>query len=216
MTSLRKFFNEFRSVPVIAGVLFGGVIAFSLTFYFEVAKLHHNISESSIVEILQLALLLVVGLMFFVRGALKPDWRGGMVLVGGFFACAGIREMDAFFDKALFHGAWAPIACVVAAFCAFLAWRNKDSVLEGLSAVANDRNFALLCLGLVILLVFSRLFGSKHVWNALGELANVPPESTNLRIFKNFGEEVTEALGDIVIFLWAVLFRGAAPAGNGK
>lgn len=208
MTASRKFFDELRSAYLIAGVLFGGIIAFSLAFYFEVAKLHRNISENSAVEILQLALLTAVGFMFLTRGARRPDWRGGMILVGGFFLCAGIRELDSFFDKLLFHGAWIPFACAVAAVCTVFAWREKTSTFDGLSAVAADRNFALLCVGMAVLLVFSRLFGGKHVWSALAELAGDADGVVDVRFFKNFGEEVTEALGDVIIFLWAVLFRG--------
>ncbi len=133
-------------------------------------------------------------------------WRGariyqkrGLYLVGGFIGCMAVREMDSFFDKALFHGAWTYIALALAFFCIYLALRKggREETGRSLAAFLQSKSYFVLAVGLIWVLLVSRVYGMGVLWRLVVDrrLAG---------IFKNFVEESMETVGFMIIAAAAV------------
>ena len=86
------------------------------------------------------------------------------MLVGGFFLCMLIREMDFAFD-ALWHGAWVWFALAVALVCLWYAAAHRGAARP--ADFVTHPGYGMMCAGLLCILVFSRLFGMSVLWQTL-------------------------------------------------
>ena len=182
-------FAEFLFAALIAAGVVGCI-------YLDVT-VHKNIVENSFVEYGQEALLLATTTLFTIQATAKR--QGGLWLVAGFFGCMFIRELDAYFDM-IVHGAWKYFALVVIAFVFFKAWRlGKENTIASLAAFMKSRAFVFIFIGLLIVLVYSRLFGMGELWHS------VMPKHFN-RTVKNVVEEGSELWGYALVFWGAVKY----------
>ena len=117
---------------------------------------------------------------------------GGMYLISGFILCMALRELDAVTDL-IPYLSWVHLVAIAVSGSAWLAYKNKDTVIRGLAVFARSRASVFMMTGLVCVLIFSRLFGSKHIWYTLYDVERV-------RILKNVVEEGLEFFGDALIF----------------
>lgn len=166
--------------------------------------LHHR-SEASLVEIAQSVIMIGISVAFFIAAARHSGFRGGFILAGGLFLTMFIRENDGWLD-AIRQGFWLPVALVAMAACLAAAWRYRASVRDGLLFLCDPRTILLAAVAMALLLVFSRLFGCKAIWNAAGVF------QTHTAV-KTIAEETLELLADALLALWAILvFRLLPPA----
>ena len=181
-----------------AEFIFAALIAASVVgcIYLDVT-VHQNIVENSFVEYGQEALLMATTAIFAMQAAAKR--QGGLWLVAGFFGCMFIRELDAYFDM-IVHGAWKYFALVVIAFVFFKAWHlGKENTIASLAAFMKTRAFVFIFIGLLIVLIYSRLFGMGELWKAImGVDFN--------RTVKNVVEEGSELWGYALVFWGAVKY----------
>ncbi len=145
------------------------------------------VGEWSLVELTQEGFL-AASVAAFVRLAVRrADDRRFAVLAAALFACMFVREMDEALDL-IAHGFWKyPVAVTVAGS---LGWASRDwrSSLQGLLRFLTSRAGTVMTIGLVLLLVYSRLIGMTSLWSGLlGD--------QYIRVFKNTIEETTELLG---------------------
>ena len=125
--------------------------------------------------------------------------QGGLWLVAGFFGCMFIRELDAYFDM-IVHGAWKYFALGLVAFVFFKAWRlGNENTIASLAAFMKSHAFVFIVIGLLIVLVYSRLFGMGELWHS------VMPKHFN-RTVKNVVEEGSELWGYALVFWGAVKY----------
>ncbi len=176
-------FTEFILAALIASSVVGCI-------YFDVT-VHQNIVENSFVEFSQEALLMAITAIFTMQAIAKR--QGGLWLVAGFFGCLFLRELDAFFDM-IVHGAWKYFALVVIAFVFWQAWHlGKENTIASLATFMKTRAFIFIFIGLLIVLVYSRLFGMGELWHAImGDNFN--------RTVKNVVEEGSELWGYALVF----------------
>ena len=176
-------FTEFLLAALIAAGVVGCI-------YSDVT-VHQNIVENSFVEFGQEALLLGTTALFTMQAISKR--QGGLWLIAGFFGCMLIRELDAYFDM-IIHGAWKYFALVVVGFVFFKAWcLGKENTIASLAAFMKTRAFVFIFIGLLIVLVYSRLFGMSELWHA------IMADDFN-RTVKNVVEEGTELWGYALVF----------------
>ena len=178
---------------LLAALIAAGVVG---CIYLDVT-VHQNIVEDSFVEFGQEALLLAITALFAMQAAAKR--QGGLWLVAGFFGCMFIRELDAYFDM-IVHGAWKYFALVIIAFVFFKAWRlGKENTITSLAAFMKTRAFVFIFIGLLIVLIYSRLFGMGELWKAIMGI------DFN-RTVKNVVEEGSELWGYALVFWGAVKY----------
>lgn len=109
-----------------------------------------------------------------------------------------IREMDAFFDAVLFHGAWFYIALATLVIYFATMFKNLKTIPSELALIVNQSAAGLVTIGLLIIHVFSRLYGRKKMWKAL------MGEDKFIRIVKDASEEGLELLGYSIIFIGVI------------
>lgn len=171
-----------------------------ISIYTDVVVLKNNVGEISVTEITQETLLLASALFFGYAAIKKPNMRGFLVLVAGFFGALFIREMDAFLDN-IWHGFWFWPALLVALVSIFYArFLAKSTTLKPLTDFINTKPYIFILIGLIILLVFSRTFGSGSLlWHAV--LAE------NSSRVKTVVQEGLEVLGYAFIFYGSLVFH---------
>lgn len=163
-----------------------------LVIRLDIDTLKTGASEGTLVEYMEQFLLTLTILCYAYIAKHNPTFRRFGVLVMGFFLCMLIRELDMFFDQLVFHGFWVYPASIVAASAILYSLTNRAETAEQFAAFVKHRHFALLCLGLVLLLVFSRLFGMGSLWREVLDEGYV-------RAAKNIAEEGTELMAYVTI-----------------
>ncbi|MEL0628673.1 hypothetical protein [Psychromonas aquatilis] len=190
-----KGFQQFLLLSVLA-ILPILTLAYDLIY-----TQHQGISEYSMTEYLQELLLLSTVLVYSYIAYKKTSHRHFAVLLAGFFCCLLIREFDALLDK-IQHGFWVYPALLVALSSIIYALKDLSQTLRTFSQFVQHKHFITLNLGMVMLLVFSRIFGMGDLWEGiLGEDYD--------RLVKRVVEEGLEVLGYTIIFYAAIGYLGA-------
>jgi hypothetical protein len=166
--------------------------------YVDVNWMHNALHENSVTEILQEMILAIIVGLFFWSSAKRPEQCGGFILIGGFYLCMLIRELDGIFDM-IRHGSWLWFALATTVICVVIALRASKSPITGLTEFIEHRTWLMTATGLIIVLVFSRLIGMHQLWQHL------MLDGYN-RVVKNMAEEASELLGYCVCFLSTMLF----------
>ncbi|CAI0743528.1 Uncharacterised protein [Serratia marcescens] len=198
-------------------LLLGKISAFALSAAFmaalvglvfiDVHWLHNFVHETSLTEAAQELLLLAIAGGFFAAARRQAERRSAWMLVGGFFLCMLIREMDFAFD-ALWHGAWVWFALAVTLVCLCHAARHIAATVRGLADFVTHPGYGMMCAGLLCILVFSRLFGMSALWQTL------MLDGYN-RVVKNMVEEGCELLGYGLCLLATLSYMKTVFASNG-
>nr|WP_233090165.1 hypothetical protein [Vibrio sp. IB15] len=171
-------------------VLAIGIIANSV-LRIDFVLLNGNVGEISVTEMLQQLLLIVSSGSFVYLARKRNEVKNAAVLISAFFAVLFIREMDFWFDK-IAHGAWVFPAALVAGSAIFYAVKNGKRTIDQLALILASPHMNLLVTGVMLLLVFSRLFGMGSFWhNVMGD--------DYVRAVKNIAEEGTELLAYCLI-----------------
>ena len=173
----------------------------AISVYTDIVILGNDIGEISVTEIAQETLLLLSAIIFWYGAWKKPTSRGFLVLVAGFLTSMFIREMDGFFDE-IWHGFWFWPALIMAMVSiGYARFAAKNTNLKPLIDFINTKPYFLILIGLIILLMLSRTFGSGNLlWHDL------LPEG-NSSLVKTVVQEGLELLGYAFIFYGALVFR---------
>lgn len=197
----REFLSDLKTIACALRLLFGlglGILALFLIFWWDAGCLH-PFAEVGPTEFSQTLLLLASTALFFSEARRCPDMRRALTLVGGLTGCMLIREQDYFLDM-ISHGCWKWPALTLAFGCLAFAASNLRDAVTGLARLIRWRHFPLLLAGLVIVLAYSRLFGTSMLWKTL------LPDG-DWRAAKNAMEESSELLGYALILTSALLLR---------
>ena len=142
-------------------------LAAALCVAVDVLVFGHGLSEFSLSETAQHSLLLACVALFVADAVRRPGSRAFSILAAGFFACLLVRELDVFLDW-IRHGFWIwPAGLLAAASVLAAALSPPDSLWKPMADFLESRAGILLASGLVVLIVFSRLFGSGALWQPL-------------------------------------------------
>ncbi|WP_275555253.1 hypothetical protein [Mixta sp. Marseille-Q2659] len=197
--------DEIKIIALKFASFFGCALFLALMMglvFIDVYWMHDAVHETSFTETFQEIQLGTIALMFFLCAIRQQNLRYSLLLIGGFFTCMLIREMDFLFDE-IRHGAWVWFALAVAAVCLWRAALHPSATLSGLVHFLHHPSWNMMAAGLLTILVFSRLFGVHELWETL------MLDGYN-RTVKNMAEEGTELLGysfcllSSVQYLWEV------------
>ena len=164
---------------------------------FDVIQLDNKVGESSVTELTQELLLAISVVLFLISAIRRPESLGFLVLVTGFLACMLIREGDMWFDL-ISHGFWVYPATLCAAVSIYVAIRNRGTVLSSMGEYTRSQSFAFMAVGLLIVIVFSRLFGTQSLWQEIMQ-NNYDP------FYKTVIQEGIELLGYWLVLAGSVL-----------
>ncbi|PMH67558.1 hypothetical protein BCU63_07270, partial [Vibrio splendidus] len=166
-------------------------IIVNLAIRIDFVFLNGKIGENSVTEMLQQFLLIVSSGAFAYLAKKRPEVKHAAMLISAFFAVMFIRELDHWFDM-ITHGAWVYPAILTAGSAIFYALKNGKQTIEQLALILASPHMNLLVTGVMLLLVFSRLFGMGSFWHGvMGE--------HYIRNVKTIAEEGTELLAYCLI-----------------
>ena len=128
--------------------------------------LKHGLGETSITEALQSLMLIISVSSFFLVIRERKELSHAATLIFGFLVVLTIREMDAWFDM-IFHGAWVfPALLVTVSSCAY-GFKGHKNTINQMATILDVRHMNTLIGGVVLLIVFSRLYGMGSFWHSV-------------------------------------------------
>ncbi len=175
---------------IIISLLSVGIIT---TIKIDFFLLENKLEEDSLTEFFQL-LLLFTSIITFAWSAKKvEESRTLFILISGFLGCMFIREMDFYLDM-IVHGFWFYPAILLAILVITYSIKNNDLLIHSVRVFSKTNVYFNLLVGLIIIMVFSRLFGSGTLWK---EIMN---DDYN-HIYKTIIQEGLELFGYMFIFI---------------
>ena len=180
-------------------ILAGLMSAVPFIVMIDITVIGEGPKEISLTEFTQEALILSSALLFFVGARRRPKYSGFLVLVGGFFGCMCIRECSDLFYS-ISRNFWVFPAILLAAIALLYAIRFRGTILSTMVVFFRERFFVYILIGLLVVLVFSRTFGSGDIWKELmGDNYDW--------MYKATVQEGLELLGYMLIAYGSVLFH---------
>ncbi|NVK23761.1 MAG: hypothetical protein HWE10_02430 [Gammaproteobacteria bacterium] len=159
----------------------------------DILVLQNNMGETSITELLQQILLLVAVVVFYVNAKLDKAGRAFWVLVAGFFGCMFLRELDHYMD-AIVHGFWFYPTMALAIGTIFYSVKNGQNMVNTAVEFKKGNAYLFIFIGLVIVLIFSRVFGTGSLWEDL-------MADNYQHLYKTIIQESLELFGYLFIFI---------------
>ena len=158
--------------------------------------LETNLSEYSLTEFSQEFLLLATFNVLFLKAKKSLKNKGFLTLLWGLFLVMFIREGDYFLDK-IMDGLWQILAISTFLIAAYVAYKHKETITTSLSTYWDMKGFGYLTIGLLIVLFFSRIFGTGNLWRAI-------LQENYSGLFKTAIQEGLELLGYLLIFIGSI------------
>ena len=206
-----------------ASALFAALVAAAaLAVMFEAAR-SGNVTENGPVEFTQLGVLVASFLVFGLRARAAARAGSGpglaFALCGLAVLAMAVRELDGFFDKLLFHGAWAVVDGAVLAAFLVLALRRPSRPARARADFAAGPECPLFVAGLALAVLFAQGIGSKMVWRHVFDVpfwteaveplrtpeGELPGEIDVFRHVKNTVEESFELASYLLLLASAAL-----------
>lgn len=191
--------SEIRTILLGIGQFLFCALLSASAYGLYVLNLRVSVPVESLIELGQEALLLSAAIFTLRTASLEKELSGGLWLVGGFLVALFIRELDGWIGHA-----W--VYCELVWLCG-VVWAVKaaglGTVIPGLAHFIGHRAFPIMCAGVAILLVYSRLYGMQTLW-----LAYAGEACSGLYSVKTLSEESTELLAYMMIFTSAAFYAG--------
>jgi len=183
-------FKELVLPFILISLLSAGVITvINIDYFF----LENNLSEQSLTEILQQLLLFASVAIFAWSACKEQESRTFFILVAGFFGCMFLRELDYYFDM-IVHGFWFYPTLLLAISVIIYSIKNDEFLLSSVRSFSQSKAYFNILIGLVIIMIFSRLFGSGTLWK---EVMNEDYH----HIYKTIIQEGLELFGYMFLFI---------------
>lgn len=176
-----------------------------LFVWIDITILKNNLSEYSFTEFAQEFFVFASFLVLFLKASKSLEKKGFFTLLSGLFLVMFVREGDYFLDK-IMDGLWQILAISVFLISIYIANKHKHTILPALSYYWNTRGFGYLAIGLLTVLLFSRIFGTGNLWRAI-----LMENYTNL--FKTAIQEGLELFGYAITF-YGVLCISKKPSSS--
>ena len=156
--------------------------------------------EDSVTEWLQEIFLLMTVLVFAALGYRAAGIRGFAGMMSGIALMGLIREYNNYLHT-WFRGAWQLLALGVLVVTIGYVYKNRKTLYQTFNQYLQQPAFGITLSGFLVVMVFSRFFGSKPLWENLLGVADLVNEH---RWVKNAAEEGSELLGYCLLFIGAL------------
>lgn len=183
--------SEFLSLIMEFTLLALCMLAVPAAIAIDVLVFNHGVKEISVTEFSQSCLLLLSTVYVGLAAWQQAESRGFLVLVTGLLAAMLIRETDMFLDY-IAQGFWVYPAIIVSVAAVATSIRYRAAIIPSLVKFSANRSFAYLVIGLLLVILFSRAFGTGWFWS------QVMIEDYD-RLYKTIIQEGLELLGYILV-----------------
>ena len=195
LDSIKVIFQALITVFVIVAIS----ILVNVSIHLDYVYLNSSVGEISITENLQLVMLAISSWCFLSIYLNNESVSHAAILISGFFSVMVIREMDFLFDM-IHHGFWVFPALGVASLSCFKAYKGGKNTVNEMACILQIPHMKLLTVAVVLLLVYSRLYGMGSFWHSVMGAHYV-------RDVKNISEESMELLCYCLIAMSSVRVR---------
>lgn len=185
-----SLFKELVLPFILISLLSAGVITIiNIDFFF----LENNLSERSLTELFQQLLLLASAAIFIWSANKVEESRTLFILVAGFFGCMFLRELDYYFDM-IVHGFWFYPTILLASSVIIYSIKHSAYLISSVRTFSQTNAYFNILVGLVIIMIFSRLFGSGTLWKGV-------MNDDYQHIYKTIIQEGLELFGYLFLFI---------------
>lgn len=154
--------------------------------------LGNTIVETGITKSYQILLILLINTFLWKILIIDKKNFNFNILVLGFFIVVFIRELDWLFDN-IRHGFWKYMAITISLIFISFSIKARDGFMESLNNFVSSKYYYTFIIGFIILMVFSRLMGTKEFFKF------ILIDKTAIINIKNIIQESLESLGYTVI-----------------
>jgi len=190
--AVRLFVYAVLLGAIAFGTLWGAVV-YDDAFYAEIGP----------VETLQTILALVSALVFLLAAKNDPQRMPCSVLLGSLFFCMMVRESDYFLDELVSRHTWKVLVSMILILTVLYVMRNTPQTIKSVMSFTSESSFGIFVSGLLVLIVFSRLFGYGDFWEAIiGDYS--------YRTVKTIVEEGVELMGYFLLLVSSFEYRHSA------
>ena len=169
------------------------------SIFIDIKILNNHLAEVSLTELSQSAFVFIIALNFFSKIKKEPESAGLFILISGFFGMVFFREADYYFDG-ISRSFWQLPVSVILITTLYYAFKNKLTILEPLSRYLNTKAFTYTFIGVLITIVFSRIFGTGSLWREIAV-------ATDSSYLKTVIQEGLELLGYSLVLIGSFLVR---------
>ncbi len=174
---------------LLGGIAYGtllGAVCYGEVFFKEVGP----------VEISQVFFSLITALLFLAVGRIDRNRESLVLVLAGFFFCISVRESDYFLDILIGRHTWKVIVSAILILIALYIKKNGKRVVVSAIEFVNQPSFGVFLSGLLVLIVFSRLFGYGGFWKTI-------MDDASYRTVKTIVEEGVELMGCSLLLISA-------------
>lgn len=167
-------------------------LAIPFLILLELKLFNECVFEEGLLENYQVLLLFLANIFLWRIVILNKEDRNFNILIAGFFTAVFIRELDWFLD--IFGDElWEILSITVAVICIGISFVYRKGFFKSLNNFISSNYYNLFTVGLIVILFFSRLIGTKHLWLQILDYENV-------KLVKNIVQESLETFGYVIIF----------------
>lgn len=168
-----------------------------LAIYYDIIYMANDrLLENSATEWLQVLFLFISAMLFLSMAIKDKAARGLYALASGLFISMIIREGNNYFNHLPIQEIWETLVVITLGTAIIIARRNKNTFIAPLIKYSDYKPFIFIMIGLVITLVFSRIFGTGSLWNPILEFLTTDAKVATI---KNIVQEGLELLGYSII-----------------
>jgi len=162
-----------------------------------VGEMGARFGESSFTEIAQEVFLILAAIFSYFTAWRSKKYRALLIALGTFTLVSFVREFNNYMNTHWFRHSWQIIVYAILIPFFVYAFRNWRAIKKDIEDLAPTFSFGVLFVSVLIVFLFSRIYGLHEVWqNLLGD--------NYIRDIKNVSEEGIELLGYSLLFLGAL------------
>lgn len=178
-------------IYLLLSMCFIGFIHYLASIYKE-----NTFAENSMVENIQLGLLLSAGLIFIVQGIYYKEWSSLMFFLASLCFLAGCRELDKTIDELIAGVRWR-IGFIFPLIALQYVLKNKVKFYQNILIFLNSLPFNLMFCAMIIIFPIAQCIGHRPlIVDVLG--------NNQMAATKELFEECAEVMGYFLIFLASI------------
>lgn len=192
-------FNPIKNLAIELFLLIAAMSYVVASIYTDIKIFDNHLAEISMTEFSQSGFVFIAAINFFSKIKKEPESAGLFILISGFFGMVFFREADYYFDG-ISKSFWQIPVLAILITTLFYAFKHKLTILEPLAKYQSTKAFTYTFIGVLITIVFSRLFGTGSLWREIAV-------ATDSSYIKTVIQEGLELLGYSLILMGSFFAR---------